>query len=213
MIMAAQFESFFQPFVIMFCLPPTFVGAFLGLFTHGTPISVTALIGLLMLIGIVMNNAIVLVDYTNQLRRAGYGRNEALLTAGPIRLRPILMTMLSTDLVLVPFAYFGGESSETMRPLAIVVIYGLLVSTLVTLVLVPAVYSLADGFFTRLRTRLRNPFKRKKAAPEGQAMPPEPVSAVRQVAAAGEAEEPAGDSGGTPSGRKREAPEEEPPCS
>lgn len=183
MIMAAQFESFFQPFVIMFCLPPTFVGAFLGLWTHATPVSVTALIGLLMLIGIVMNNAIVLVDYTNQLRRAGYGRDEALLTAGPIRLRPILMTMLTTNLVLVPFAYFGGESSETMRPLAIVVIYGLLVSTLVTLVLVPAVYSLTDGFFTRLRARLKQ-FRRKRAegttdAPAGL---PEPT-ADRQVAA------------------------------
>jgi len=182
MIMAAQFESFFQPFVIMFCLPPTFVGAFLGLFVHGMPISVTALIGLLMLIGIVMNNAIVLVDYTNQLRQAGYGRDEALLMAGPVRLRPILMTMLSTNLVLVPFAYFGGESSETMRPLAIVVIYGLLVSTLITLLLVPAVYSLSDGFFTRLRRR----FSRKKGT-DVQLEQKELVDAAeRQVAASEE---------------------------
>lgn len=151
MIMAAQFESFFQPFVIMFCLPPTFVGALVGLFTHGMPLSVTAFIGLIMVIGLVMNNAIVLVDYTNQLRRRGMSVNDALMTAGPVRLRPILMTMLSTNLVLVPFAYFGGESSETLAPLAIVVIYGLLFSTLVTLLLIPAVYSLTDEWLGRLR--------------------------------------------------------------
>jgi Putative silver efflux pump len=77
--------------------------------------------------------------------------NDALMTAGPVRLRPILMTMLSTNLVLVPFAYFGGESSETLAPLAIVVIYGLLFSTLVTLLLIPAVYSLTDEWLGRLR--------------------------------------------------------------
>nr|MBO2479982.1 AcrB/AcrD/AcrF family protein [Bacillota bacterium] len=211
MIMAAQFESFFQPFVIMFCLPPTFVGAILGLFTHGIPVSVTALIGLLMLIGIVMNNAIVLVDYTNQLRRAGYGRDEALLAAGPVRLRPILMTMLTTNLVLVPFAYFGGESSETMRPLAVVVIYGLLVSTLITLVLVPAVYSLAEGFFTRLRGRLRKAFRRRRddGTPDSQASLPEPAAAARQVAAAEETGEAGADADGTRSGKTSTGKEDE----
>jgi len=211
MIMAAQFESFFQPFVIMFCLPPTFVGAILGLFTHGIPISVTALIGLLMLVGIVMNNAIVLVDYANQLRRAGYGRDEALLTAGPVRLRPILMTMLSTNLVLVPFAYFGGESSETMRPLAVVVIYGLLVSTLITLVLVPAVYSLADGFFTRLRLRLGNISLRrgKKAASADHALMSEPDEATRQVAAAEETKVSPADGEGALGGKKPGSPEDD----
>ncbi|MBE3596945.1 MAG: efflux RND transporter permease subunit [Hydrogenibacillus sp.] len=155
MIMAAQFESFFQPFVIMFSLPPTFVGAFLGLFVHRMPLSVTAFIGLIMVIGLVMNNAIVLVDYTNQLRRRGMSARDALLTAGPVRLRPILMTMLATNLVLVPFAYFGGEASEMLAPLAVVVIYGLLFSTLVTLLLIPAVYSFFDDFFARLRRWFR----------------------------------------------------------
>ena len=158
LIMAAQFESFFHPLVILFCLPPTVVGAVGGLALHRIPIGVTALLGFLMLIGVVMNNAIVLVDYTNVLRRRGMERDRALLEAGPVRLRPILMTMLTTNLGLVPFAYLPGESSEMLRPLAVVVIYGLLASTLVTLVLVPVAYSLLDdglrrvaGFFRRGR--------------------------------------------------------------
>ncbi|MBT9283543.1 MAG: efflux RND transporter permease subunit [Hydrogenibacillus schlegelii] len=161
MIMAAQFESFFQPFVIMFSLPPTFVGAFVGLWTHREPLSVTAFIGLIMVIGLVMNNAIVLVDYANRLRRSGRTMEAALLEAGPVRLRPILMTMLATNLVLVPFAYFGGESSESLRPLALVVIYGLLFSTLVTLVLIPAVLSLTHDLFARFGRR----FRRQTAGP------------------------------------------------
>lgn len=155
LIMAAQFESFFHPLVILFCLPPTVVGAVAGLWLHGIPIGVTALLGFLMLVGIVMNNAIVLVDYTNILRRRGMGREEALLEAGPVRLRPILMTMLTTNLGLVPFAYLPGESSELLRPLAVVVIYGLLVSTLVTLVLVPVAYSLLEDGLRRLREFFR----------------------------------------------------------
>ena len=178
MIMAGQFESFFQPFVIMFCLPPTVVGALLGLATHGMHIGVTAMIGMIMLIGVVMNNAIVLVDYTNTLRRAGYARDQALLQAGPIRLRPILMTMLSTNLVLLPFAYGGGESAEMMAPLAVVVIYGLLVSTWVTLVLIPAVYSLTDDYLDRLRRRFS---RRRPIGPQdGRAENGEMVT--RQVA-------------------------------
>ncbi|HEY8393824.1 MAG TPA: efflux RND transporter permease subunit [Thermaerobacter sp.] len=155
LIMAAQFESFFHPLVILFCLPPTVVGAVVGLWLHGIPIGVTALLGFLMLVGIVMNNAIVLVDYTNVLRRRGMGREEALLEAGPVRLRPILMTMLTTNLGLVPFAYLPGESSELLRPLAVVVIYGLLASTLVTLVLVPVAYSLLEDGLQRLREAFR----------------------------------------------------------
>ena len=155
LIMAAQFESFFHPLVILFCLPPTVVGAVAGLALHRVPVGVTALLGFLMLIGVVMNNAIVLVDYTNVLRRRGLARDEALLQAGPVRLRPILMTMLTTNLGLVPFAYLTGASSELLRPLAVVVIYGLLMSTLVTLVLVPVAYSLLDDALRRLGRFLR----------------------------------------------------------
>ncbi|EKP95807.1 efflux RND transporter permease subunit [Thermaerobacter subterraneus] len=150
LIMAAQFESFFHPLVILFSLPPTVVGAVAGMALHRLPIGVTALLGFLMLVGVVMNNAIVLVDYTNVLRRRGMPRDQALLQAGPVRLRPILMTMLTTNLGLVPFAYLPGPSSELLRPLAVVVIYGLLMSTLVTLVLVPVAYSLLDDALRRL---------------------------------------------------------------
>ncbi|ADU51423.1 acriflavin resistance protein [Thermaerobacter marianensis DSM 12885] len=166
LIMAAQFESFFHPLVILFCLPPTVVGAVAGLAVHRVPIGVTALLGFLMLVGVVMNNAIVLVDYTNVLRRRGVPRDQALLQAGPVRLRPILMTMLTTNLGLVPFAYLSGASSELLRPLAVVVIYGLLVSTLVTLVLVPVAYSLLDDGLRRLGTFVRRGAGREAAVSE-----------------------------------------------
>lgn len=165
LIMAAQFESFFHPLVILFCLPPTVVGAVAGLAVHRLPIGVTALLGFLMLVGVVMNNAIVLVDYTNVLRRRGLARDAALLEAGPVRLRPILMTMLTTNLGLVPFAYLPGASSELLRPLAVVVIYGLLLSTLVTLVLVPVAYSLLDDGLRRLGRFVRRGRPREAAEP------------------------------------------------
>ncbi|GBF32128.1 RND multidrug efflux transporter [Desulfocucumis palustris] len=144
MVMVAQFESLFQPFIIMFCLPPTFVGVILGLGITGNSISVSALLGAIMLIGIVMNNAIVLVDYVNTLRKSGYERNQAILEAGPVRLRPILMTALTTVLAILPMAFGGGEGSESQAPMAVVIAFGLSLSTLITLVLVPVVYTIFD---------------------------------------------------------------------
>ncbi|CCO07526.1 efflux RND transporter permease subunit [Desulforamulus hydrothermalis] len=153
MVMAAQFESLFQPFIIMFSLPPTFIGVVLGLGITGHHLSVPALIGAIMLIGIVVNNAIVLVDYINTLRKRGYERDQAVLAAGPVRLRPILMTALTTVLALLPLAFGGGEGSEGQAPMAVVVAFGLTLSTLITLVLVPVVYTVFDDLGRKLSAK------------------------------------------------------------
>ena len=150
MVMVALFESLLQPFVIMFSLPPTFVGAVFGLLITGHTLSVSAFLGATMLVGVVVNNAIVLVDYINTIRKRGVERNEAILQAGPIRLRPIIITALSTILVLTPMAFRSGEGSEMQQPMAIVVVFGLLVSTLVTLFLVPVVYTIFDDLSGRV---------------------------------------------------------------
>ena len=140
LVMAATFESLVHPFVVMFTIPLALVGVVLGLLVTGTEISVIVLIGAVMLVGIVVNNAIVLVDKVNQLRRQGWTKEEALVRAGHIRLRPILMTTLTTVLGLVPMALSFGEGSELRSPLAITVAFGLSASTLLTLVVIPAVY-------------------------------------------------------------------------
>jgi HAE1 family hydrophobic/amphiphilic exporter-1 len=152
-IMAAQFESFRDPFIIMFTLPMTFVGViWIHLFT-GTIFSAFSGIGLLMLVGIVVNNGIILVDYTNLLRKRDYELTRAVVAAGRIRLRPILMTMLTTILALLPLAFFGGSGSELRKPMALTVTGGLLVSTVFTLILIPVLYHLFEG--RRERRRLR----------------------------------------------------------
>ncbi|MDD4767733.1 MAG: efflux RND transporter permease subunit [Desulfotomaculaceae bacterium] len=162
MVMAAQFESLFQPFIIMFSLPPTFIGAVIGLGLTGTRLSVMSLIGAIMLVGIVLNNAIVLVDYINTLRKRGIERDEAIKQAGPIRLRPILMTTLCTVLALMPMALGSGSGNEMMKPMAIVIAFGLSFSTLITLVLVPVVYASFDDLGKRLKTRFTKSFERIK---------------------------------------------------
>jgi HAE1 family hydrophobic/amphiphilic exporter-1 len=144
LVMASQFESLIHPFVILFTIPLALVGAVLALFITGTTINIVALIGVIMLAGIVVNNAIVLVDLINQLRAQGSERHEAIMEAGAARLRPILMTSLTTALGLLPMALGFGEGSEVRTPMAITVIGGLTVSTLLTLVVIPVVYSLMD---------------------------------------------------------------------
>ena len=144
LVMASQFESLIHPFVILFTIPLALVGAVLALFVTGTTINVVALIGLIMLAGIVVNNAIVLVDLINQLRASGMEKLAAIQEAGRTRLRPILMTTLTTVLGLTPMAIGFGEGAEVRTPMAITVIGGLLVSTLLTLIVVPVVYSLLD---------------------------------------------------------------------
>jgi len=144
LVMASQFESLIHPFVILFTIPLALVGAVLALFLTGTTINIVALIGVIMLAGIVVNNAIVLVDLINQLRAQGHDRIDAIMEAGVARLRPILMTSLTTALGLLPMAIGFGEGSEVRAPMAITVIGGLLVSTFLTLVVIPVVYSLMD---------------------------------------------------------------------
>ncbi len=149
MVMAGLFESLASPFIIMFCLPPTFVGAALGLLVMRQNLSMNSLMGVVMLIGIVTNNAIVLVDYANQLRQKGLSARDALYQAGPIRLRPILMTCLVTVLAMFPLMLGHGEGAESEAPMATVVVFGLILSTLVTLVLVPVMYSIFDDLSHR----------------------------------------------------------------
>ncbi len=152
MVMASQFESLLHPFIIMFSVPLAFSGGALALFLAGIPLSVPAIIGFIILAGIVVNNAIVLVDYINTRRSEGEERREAVINAGPIRLRPILMTTLTTVLGLVPLALGLGEGAEMEQPLAIAVIGGLSLSTVLTLVLIPVLYTIFDdiaGFFRR----------------------------------------------------------------
>ncbi|MCZ6716039.1 MAG: efflux RND transporter permease subunit [Gammaproteobacteria bacterium] len=144
LVMASQFESLIHPFVILFTIPLALVGAVLALFVTGTPINVVAFIGVIMLAGIVVNNAIVLVDMINKLRETGTEKTAAIIEAGKARLRPILMTTLTTTLGLLPMAIGFGEGSEVRTPMAITVIGGLLTSTLLTLIVIPAVYSLMD---------------------------------------------------------------------
>jgi len=140
LVMAATFESLVHPFIVLFSIPLALVGAVFGLLITGTDISVIVLIGAVMLVGIVVNNAIVLIDKVNQLRREGYGKEEALIRAGHIRLRPILMTTLTTVLGLLPMALSVGEGAELRAPLAITVSFGLTFSTFLTLVVIPAIY-------------------------------------------------------------------------
>jgi len=144
LVMASQFESLIHPLVILFTIPLALVGAVWALFLTGTTLNVIAFIGVIMLAGIVVNNAIVLVDLINQLRAAGAEKLAAIREAGRTRLRPILMTTMTTALGLLPMATGIGEGSEVRTPMAITVIGGLLVSTLLTLVVIPVVYSLLD---------------------------------------------------------------------
>src|SRR5690606_6369173 len=144
LVMASQFESLIHPLVILFTIPLALVGAVLGLYVTGTTVNVVAFIGVIMLAGIVVNNAIVLVDLINQLRAQGMEKTAAILMAGRTRLRPILMTTLTTVLGLLPMAIGFGEGAEVRTPMAITVIGGLITSTLLTLVVIPVVYSLLD---------------------------------------------------------------------
>jgi len=144
LVMASQFESFLHPFVIIFTLPLGAIGVIAALAVTGRSINIVAMIGAVMLTGIVVNNAIVLVDAVNQRRQSGLGRVEALVAAGSDRLRPILMTSATTILGLMPMAMGLGEGAELRAPLAITVIGGLTVATLLTLVVIPVVYSLVD---------------------------------------------------------------------
>ncbi|MBN1480488.1 efflux RND transporter permease subunit [candidate division KSB1 bacterium] len=141
MVMASQFESFVDPFIIIFTIPLALIGVVLGLFVTGTTLSVMALVGIVMLVGIVVNNGIVLVDYINQLRDRGYGLFDAIIEAGRVRMRPVLMTASTTILAMLPLALGLGESGESWAPMARSVMGGLTVATLLTLIVVPVIYA------------------------------------------------------------------------
>jgi HAE1 family hydrophobic/amphiphilic exporter-1 len=155
MVMAAQFESLRHPFIIMFSLPLSFIGVSWMLFLTGTTLSINSLIGVIVLAGIVVNNAIILVDYTNLLRARGMDLEEAVVTAANTRRRPILMTAFTTMLAMTPMAIGLGEGSELNSPMARSVIGGLATSTFLTLVVIPVVYMGFEEFSLR--------FKKKKA--------------------------------------------------
>lgn len=144
LVMASQFESLLHPFIILFTIPLALVGAILGLWITGSSISVVVFIGLILLAGIVVNNAIVLIDLINQMRQRGMDNIQAILQGSKSRLRPILMTTLTTTLGLLPLAIGIGEGAELRAPMAITVIAGLLVSTLLTLVVIPTMYAIMD---------------------------------------------------------------------
>ena len=143
-VMASQFESLVHPFVIMFTVPLALIGVVVALYVAQVALSVVVFIGLIMLAGIVVNNAIVLIDYINTLRRTGMEKTEAIIQAGAVRLRPIAMTTATTVLGLLPMALGLGEGAEIRTPMALTVIAGLISSTFLTLVVIPTVYSLVD---------------------------------------------------------------------
>ena len=144
LVMASQFESLLHPFVILLSVPLALIGLLGTLWLFNVTISIVVLIGAILLAGIVVNNAIILIDYTNQLRRAGKTKIDALKQAGRVRLRPILMTTATTVLGLMPMAFGLGAGNELRRPMALTVIGGLITSTALTLLLIPAVYSIFD---------------------------------------------------------------------
>ncbi|MFH1406528.1 MAG: efflux RND transporter permease subunit, partial [Candidatus Omnitrophota bacterium] len=144
MVMASQFESLVDPFVIMFAVPYAFTGVVIGLFLTGMTISVISFLGFIMLVGIVVNNAIVLISYINILRKRGMPMIEAIKTGGADRLRPVLMTTITTVFGLLPLAISRGEGSETWQPLGVSILSGLLLSTIVTMIIVPTLYAVFE---------------------------------------------------------------------
>jgi HAE1 family hydrophobic/amphiphilic exporter-1 len=150
LVMASTFESFLHPFLVLFTIPLALVGVYAGLFVTQTTISIIVLIGVIMLVGIVVNNAIVLIDTINRYRRRGMDKTAAIVRAGHVRLRPILMTTLTTVLGLTPMALSWGEGAELRAPLAITVASGLILSTLLTLVIIPAAYKLVPSTVSTL---------------------------------------------------------------
>ncbi|HAJ27615.1 MAG TPA: AcrB/AcrD/AcrF family protein [Syntrophus sp. (in: bacteria)] len=151
MVLAAQFESFLQPVIVLLAMPLSFIGAFGALVLTGKTISIFSMIGLILLMGLVKKNAILLVDYTNTLRERGLSRRDAILEAGPVRLRPILMTTFAMVLGMLPVAMGLGEGAETRSPMGVAVIGGLLTSLFLSLIVVPAAYDLFEDWHDKIR--------------------------------------------------------------
>lgn len=164
MILASQFNSFAQPAIIMLCAPLAFIGAFLAVYLEGAGLTMFAQIGLIVLMGLVMKNGILLVEYANQFRTEGQDARTAMANAAPLRLRPILMTALSTIFGMLPIAFSISDGAEWRRPMGILVIGGLMSSTFLTLLIVPVVYTLvadAGGYLRRATTIVRKSVTRR----------------------------------------------------
>ena len=159
-VMAAQFESLTYPFIIMFSLPFAFSGVLMALFFTGSTLSVMSLLGGIMLIGIVVKNGIVLIDYITLCRERGMAVINSVVTSGKSRLRPVLMTTATTVLGMIPMAIGGGQGSEMWSPMAIAVIGGLTVSTVLTLVLIPTLYCVFAG--TGIKNRRRKLHRKRE---------------------------------------------------
>jgi len=175
MLMGALFESFLTPFVIMFSLPQALVGGLLAMLITGKPMSIVAMVGVIMLMGLVTKNAILLIDYTNTLMSRGKSRHDALLEAGPTRLRPILMTTLAMIGGMLPTALAITEGSETRSPMAICVIGGLILSTMLTLIVIPVTYTIVDDVWHAIKRLFGG--GPKQPAPDDEGVTPEPVEA------------------------------------
>ena len=157
MIMASQFESLWQPFVILFTIPLSIIGVFIILLLTATPLSVMVILGVIVLGGVVVNNGIVLIDYTNILRAQGMNAYDAVITSSRRRLRPIIMTALTTILGLVPLAFALNEGAELQQPMAIAVIGGLAVSTFLSLIIIPTIYLGLDSIIVSMKNKKRRP--------------------------------------------------------
>ncbi|MCI0476578.1 MAG: efflux RND transporter permease subunit, partial [Anaerolineales bacterium] len=168
MVLASQFGSYTQPIVLMLALPLAIIGAFGALLLTGTGADMTAVIGLILLMGLAVKNSILLVDFSNRLRAQGMSAKEALLVAGPTRLRPILMTTMALILGMTPVALGLGAGGSFRAPMAIAVIGGLITSTLLTLIVVPTFYYLLELVQDRVRQRAPAPQPASAPAPASE---------------------------------------------
>ena len=148
MVMASQFESLLSPFVVLLTIPMSLIGVIWLLLFTGTSISIISLVGVIMLTGIVVNNSIILVDYINLLRARGLPLDEAVITGGKTRLRPVLMTSLTTILAMMPMAFGLGDGAEMSYPIARALIGGPVASTILTLLVIPAIYTIFTNRFS-----------------------------------------------------------------
>ena len=156
LVMCAQFESFLQPLAILFSVPMAIIGVSVSLFLTGTTLSMMSFIGILILVGLAVNNAIILIDYINRLRRSGIEKQQAIIRAGAVRLRPILMGSLTTILGLLPLCVLKGDGYEIFAPISITLLGGMLTATFLTLLVVPAWYSLIDEWAEKMRSAKGN---------------------------------------------------------
>ncbi|MDR1748570.1 MAG: efflux RND transporter permease subunit, partial [Spirochaetaceae bacterium] len=163
-VMASQFESFLDPFIVLFTIPLSVIGIVIVYLIMGDPFNTITAVGLLVLVGVIVNNGIVLVDYTNLLRKRGRPLREACIEAAKNRLRPILMTTLTTVLGLIPMAFFPGEGSSSVQPVGQTVFGGLTFGTLMTLFLMPTLYYIFNRFREKRKERKARKLARSKRA-------------------------------------------------